>query len=347
VFCTATQPSLKPEWLDSENLEEITSDTGALFTALKRTEIARLGYLPDAGLAERLKTHHQALCIVNTRGHAQRLFDLVKGDDGGPGVYHLSTLMYPEHRRAVLREIKARLGNNERCVVVSTQLIEAGVDVDFPCVYRALAGIDSIAQAAGRCNREGELTDENGVPIQGQVFVFEPENGQPVGSFQRLAKLGEEVMDEYADILRPEAVKRFFDLRYKFGEDLDKKHILRDITDGVGASSFQFKDIERNYKVIEDPKLSVVIPRDENCRKLIDQMLKSQFPASFMRRLQRYSVSVYGCELDVLKNAGKIVEPIPELYILDGDEDFGKIYDERKGLVTGADEAKILVDMIY
>ncbi len=177
VLCTATQPALietDDEATSFEggfrNVREIAPEPKRLYQTFKRVTVEQLGDLDDAALATRLRTHERVLCIVNTRAHARELYERIKGEDG---CYHLSALMCPKHRSARLDTIRGALKARQRCIVVSTSLVEAGVDVDFPVVYRAEAGIDSIAQAAGRCNREGRLE-------RGEVFVFRP--GRPAAS---------------------------------------------------------------------------------------------------------------------------------------------------------------------
>jgi CRISPR-associated endonuclease/helicase Cas3 len=162
VLCTATQPALLETDDEDEsfkgglrNVREIAPEPKRLYQTFKRVRVAQLGGLNDDALAARLRDHEQALCIVNTRAHARELYERIKGEDG---CYHLSALMCPKHRSARLDTIRAALQAEQRCIVVSTSLVEAGVDVDFPVVYRAEAGLDSIAQAAGRCNREGRLS---------------------------------------------------------------------------------------------------------------------------------------------------------------------------------------------
>ena len=134
----------------------------ALFTSLKRTEISHIGSLSETELAENISRHDQALCIVNTRSQALSIYNLLPLSECN---FHLSALMYPKHRSKKLAQIRERLNKGEICRVVSTQLIEAGVDIDFPVVFRVSAGMDSVAQAAGRCNREGRLSS-------GKVFIF-------------------------------------------------------------------------------------------------------------------------------------------------------------------------------
>jgi CRISPR-associated endonuclease/helicase Cas3 len=330
VFCTATQPSLKAEWLDGMSIHEIISDTKSLFQALSRIKITNIGILTDDALAEQLCEHEQVLCIVNTRSHAKNLFSQIKN---GEGVFHLSAVMCPKHRSQLLTEIKVRLRTHQRCIVVSTQLIEAGVDIDFPCVYRAVAGIDSIAQAAGRCNREGKLSDESGNPSLGQVFVFTPEKGLPDGWFQRMAKLGEEVMREHPDPLLPEAVEKFFGLRYGLGSELDKYNILKEIKDGVCCFSFQFREIAQAYRLIEDKTIGIIIPFDEGCCRILGEARNALFPKKYLRKLQRYSVSIYKNEFDLLKKRGCVYELADGIFALN-EANFADCYDEKLGLVA-------------
>lgn len=155
VLCTATQPALDDKSslrMALPKIEEIVDDSKHLYEALQRTTVSFVGKLTDDELAVRLEEENQVLSIVSTKPQARALFELLQGHDG---VFHLSTNMYPQHRRRVLDEIRTRLKQNKTCRVISTSLVEAGVDLDFPVVYRAMAGLDSIAQAAGRCNREG------------------------------------------------------------------------------------------------------------------------------------------------------------------------------------------------
>jgi CRISPR-associated helicase Cas3/CRISPR-associated endonuclease Cas3-HD len=339
VFCTATQPSIKPEWLDDMEVHEIIADTEELFSALSRTNITNHGILSDDALAEQLIEHEQVLCIVNTRAHARNIFRKLEKEDG---VFHLSAVMCPEHRSLVLSEIKSRLQAGERCIVVSTQLIEAGVDIDFPCVYRAVAGIDSIAQAAGRCNREGKLVDACGNPVFGQVFVFTPEAGLPKGWFQRMAMLGEEVMEDYPNPLLPDAIEQFFNLRYGLGANLDEKEILTHIENDARNFSFQFREIERNYKLIDSNTIGVIIPYDEKCREILHEAESATFPNKYLRKLQRYSVSIYGYEFDELKKRGCIYEPVPGMFVLN-EANFTDFYDEHLGLVVNENWNELII----
>ncbi|MEK6677597.1 MAG: CRISPR-associated helicase Cas3', partial [Planctomycetota bacterium] len=194
VLCSATQPAIteRPDFrIGIKGVREIVDDPPRLFESLKRVEVERLGKLDDNAVVERLRLHEQALCVVNTRAHAAKLFtalrDVQKISDC---VFHLSASMCAAHRTDVLDEIRGRLNPHDPkpCIVISTQLIEAGVDIDFPIVYRAMTGLDSIAQAAGRCNREGRL--DSGVCI-----VFRPAAGHvPPGSYRSGTMESEQVL---------------------------------------------------------------------------------------------------------------------------------------------------------
>ena len=166
VLCTATQPALTAPAFPGglRNPRELAPDVPALFTALRRVTVRDIGVQDDTALAARIAASPQALCIVNQRAHARALFRAIRDL---PGARHLSTCMHSVHRARVLAEIRADLKEGRPCRVISTSLVEAGVDVDFPLVLRASAGLDQIAQAAGRCNREfGRRPEES------EVLVF-------------------------------------------------------------------------------------------------------------------------------------------------------------------------------
>ena len=155
VLCTATQPALKELLSPEIKIRELCARMDEQFSFFKRVSVKNLDKITQSELIQRLEQENQALCILNTKKRAQNIYQRIKRE----GVYHLSTAMYPVHRKKVLNEIRERLQKQEKCIVVSTSLVEAGVDLDFQTVYRQLAGADSIIQAAGRCNREGKRTE--------------------------------------------------------------------------------------------------------------------------------------------------------------------------------------------
>ena len=285
VLCTATQPAIKTFLPDNLVIKELAPDPPALYEAFRRIHVAQLGEVDDESLATMMKEHGQALCIVNTRDHALKVYKLIQGK----GAFHLSARMYAVHRSRKLQEIRDILKEGGECRVVSTQLIEAGVDVDFPVVYRAVAGVDSIAQAAGRCNREGRL--QSG----GNVYIFRPErHGQPRGWLSRTAAVAEMVMRNYDDPLSLEAVRQYFALLYDIeGKKLDEKEIIQQLEADAKRLAFPFRSIDPAFRIIEGDMTPIVIPRDPECIELVQEARWNGATARLSRSLQPYSVQVY------------------------------------------------------
>jgi CRISPR-associated endonuclease/helicase Cas3 len=295
VLCTATQPAIVKRDDFKIGLpppHEIIPDPSQLYRALKRVEVSDLGTVSDAELISRLQNHAQVLCIVSTRRHAADLFcALPKGEEN----IHLSALMCPEHRSEVIAEIRARMKLGQPCRVISTQLIEAGVDLDFPVVYRSLAGLDSIAQAAGRCNREGKL------PGMGQTFVFTPERPIPKGYLRQSAQVSAQVLPGYADVLGLDAIEHFFRLHYwQRSSEMDAKHIMECWPSQPPRKPedlflHQFKTCSENFRFIESNYESVIIPWGQRGQQLHEDIMaafdpQDQWPLA--RRAQRFIVSI-------------------------------------------------------
>ncbi len=323
VLCTATQPALArredfPFGLDAPR--EIVRDVAGLFAALRRTRIVTLGKLSDADLAARLRGHEQVLCVVNTRRHARLLHELL---GGGEGVFHLSANMCPAHRTEKLQAIRAALKEGRLCRVVSTQLVECGVDVDFPVVYRAEAGIDSVAQAGGRCNREGLLAE-------GIVYVFEAEAAPPPGELRRAAEEGGIVLRHFADALSPEAVTAYFEALYwRAGkEGLDAKGVLLDLEESASRGDFPLRQVSAKFQLIESAYEPVIIPWGQEGEAIVKGLRHAEHAGRLARQAQRYTVQIPGRIRDVLIQAG-IVECVREgFYALGRMEK----YDKAEGL---------------
>lgn len=267
------------------------------------------GELSNDALCEELQGLSQVLCIVNTRAHARTLYHAVGGSDS----FHLSTLMCPVHRKAVIDEIRRRLREGLNCRVFSTQLIEAGVDVDFPVVYRALAGIDSLVQSAGRCNREFKHPASD-------VFVFEPEPGyrSRLHTMQRPTELAREIIRQHPDILSPEAIHAYFTRLYEDSGDngLDIKNICRKLEASAVTLSFPFAEIARSFELIEQATRPVIIPFDQRAEQLIDKLRSGPPQRDLFRALQPYSVSIYEPEYRALQTDGKLEQLCDGLSIL-------------------------------
>ncbi len=283
VLCTATQPSLGPlfkKYLPEYSIREICPQEYAKDEIFKRVSFINEGFLDNQELAGRLNAENQVLCIVNNRRHAQEIFSLLIDEDR----YHLSTLMYPAHRRRRFEVIRHRLKSKLPCRVVSTSLVEAGVDLDFPTVYRAFAGLDSMIQAAGRCNREGRRPARESL-----VHLFESEGRAPDIIRQNIAA-AEHTMRHFEDISSPEAVKDYFDFLYytlKDGASLDGRGILAEIDSGV----MPFACVAERFKIIDKPEYTVYIPIEEGA-ELVESLEKNGMSRDLMRKLGQYSVGV-------------------------------------------------------
>lgn len=314
VLCTATQPALI-ETDDEQtsfkgglrDVREIAPAPKRLYQTFKRVTVEQLGELDDDVLAARLRDQEQALCIVNTRMHARELYERLAAADGH---YHLSALMCPKHRSQRLAEIRARLDPKtpRRCIVVTTSLVEAGVDVDFPVVYRAEAGLDSIAQAAGRCNREGRLG-------QGEVFVFRAAGRRLLGEQNRRASVASGVFRRHADPLALDAIEDFFrDVYWVEGEGLDKHQILGRLEERRGCLLFPFEAIARDFRLIEDGMLPILIPFDAQGRRHLRDLETAERVGEIARKLQPYVVQVPPGQFARLCAAG-VVQPVaPERF---------------------------------
>ncbi len=304
VLCTATQPALDfsekfPQGL--KKVYEIAPRPQLLYEKFKRFRFATLPEGDDQSVAAEIQRREQVLCIVNTRRHARELYELLSREVDD--CFHLSALMCPAHRSQRITEIKEKLASKKKCRVVSTQLIEAGVDIDFPVVLRAMAGIDSLVQAAGRCNREGKL------PHPGEFFVFMPEKGLPPGHFHQSADAAQTVFRHYSDDpFSLEAVEEYFRTFYwqQGNERLDEKDILADLEEDVGRLNFPFRRVSQKFKVIRDGQESVIIPWDEEGERLVGALRYAEYPGGLLRRLQRYVVQVPPQVLSLLVSVGSV-----------------------------------------
>ena len=311
VLCTATQPALRAQdgfasGLDLPAERELAPDPDDLFARLNRVAIERLdAAVTDAAIAARFTAQLQMLCIVNTRAHAQALFGAIADL---PGAVHLSTLMCPAHRRAVLAEARQRLCAGEPVRIVSTSLIEAGVDIDLPEVWRAAAGLDSIAQAAGRCNREGKPGK------LGRVVVFEPATIKAPQEVKQAWRAARGVLRGTDNPLGRNAVKAYFREVYwqKGPEALDAARldgerfpILERIAERAPQRgeknpplAFPFASIAKAFRVIDEVMEPVIVPwratpDDDACQVILGRIAAMEKPLGpDLRALQQYVVAI-------------------------------------------------------
>lgn len=296
VLCTATQPALDPifqEFAPEIPIREICPMAEAHWESFRRVSFQQAGTLSWMDLAARLQQQEQVLCVVNTRRAAREVFHQLSG----PGNFHLSTLMYPAHRRRILDEIRRRLRDGLPCRVVSTSLIEAGVDVDFPAVYRELSGLDSILQAAGRCNREGKRPPEDSI-----VTIFQGEDPPP-RLFETSIGAGKIVLDHCQDVSSRAAIHTYFStlLDLKGAEAQDAHHILP----LMESEFFPFRTVAERFHLIESPTTTVYLPLEEGAG-LVELLRSGQYSRTLYRRLGQYGVSVYPQHLSALEQAGAL-----------------------------------------
>lgn len=353
VFSTATQPAFRKsnsviEGFEKDEITEITRDTEATFQQLQRvcyrftSPVATMSW---ASIAEEMAECGQALCVVNTRRDAFELWNELHHklpESEQDSLFHLSSWMCAQNRFDLLGDekavdantIRALLKRDAPCRAVSTQLIEAGVDVDFPLVYRALAPLDSIVQAAGRCNREGRLIDELGQPALGEVIIFTPEgNRLPPGIYQTATGITSTLLQQITEqqlAADHTLFGRYFTQLYQYA-DTDAKAIqeLR--------AGFNFRKVARDAKVIPDDTCPVIVPYKDGDKsdgiKLVRDIRdkgRGKFSKYDLRRLQRYMVNLRTRDFLLLQSLGQVKELFLnwELYVLA--EGF---YDKRFGVI--------------
>lgn len=282
VLCTATQPALQQFLPEKYVARELCPRREEQFRFFERVTYQNIDTITEEEMAEKLQQEWHALCIVNTRKRAQRLYERLQGE----GVYHLSTTMYPAHRRRVLAEIRERLDDKKgkKCIVISTSLVEAGVDLDFTSVYRELAGVDSIIQAAGRCNRNDKRGKEESI-----VRIFQWEDKERVSGQRQQIDTTKNLLAEGRDITALDNITEYFRRLYRIkGESLDIKKILDKFKDG----NYQFATVAGEFNLIEENTVTVYINREPEAEALLQEIRQQGLTKSRMRKAGQYCVSV-------------------------------------------------------
>ncbi len=336
VLCTATQPALIGRigagqaafaGLAPETVREIMSNPSQLTKELQRVQVqVRENKVTDwEELARELAAYEQVLCIVNTRNDCRELYRLMP-----EGAVYLSANMCGAHRSQVIAKIKEMLHAKQSLRVISTQLVEAGVDIDFPVVYRSMSGFDSIAQAAGRCNREGLLN-------VGRVVVFEPPKAAPPGLLRKGADAGREILacdpDGCAN-LEPSVFQKYFDLFYGRVNSFDTKDMKSLLEQEARECKFQFREAAQKFHLIDDQQQVPVVvwfaDDKSNSKDLIRKLRYAGPSKELMRKLQRFTITI---PERCLVQAQSGLEKVP-------DEEHGiwcqavdGVYDKRLGFV--------------
>ncbi|MGC8785767.1 MAG: helicase-related protein, partial [Armatimonadota bacterium] len=267
---------------------EIVSDKVKLFHQARRVQVETLEDdtpLSWEELAQQMIAYKQALCVLNIKRHAMDLARLLLQQADGDAVYHLSTSMCPAHRQSVLEEVRKRLRKGKHCLLVSTQCVEAGVDVDFPVVFRAFAPLDSIAQAAGRCNRNGKLA-------QGKVVLFVPEDEKyPRGAYEQAARVTRGYLKEAGeiDLYDPDFYDRYYRLVYDLASP---DQLRRDLQEAIKA--LDFAEVARLYRLIPDSTINILVPYDRAMyEQLATEVRQRGLTSAWIRRARPYVVSTY------------------------------------------------------
>lgn len=326
LFTTASQPVLsgliegcnpKAAFQGIDNITEIIPKDYVLHDKLRRVclEIDNTGSTYDE-IADRLSQHDKVLCIVNTRNDAREIFERLPKEGL---TIHLSRMMCPRHVSKVIQEIKQALSDNSETVirVVATQLIEAGVDIDFPVVYRQEAGLDSILQAAGRCNREGKLD-----MATTYVFSLSVEH-KLYGSIidANNARLN---MINVNDWFAPETMTEYFRQLYCRKETFDKKDIKTLL---YKPTEMCFAEAAKEFKLIEETGKTVYVNMDDSL-ELVERLKNDGITYSLMKKLSQYSVNIHERDFLKLLSYGAIDEVIEGIYVVNDRAQ----YDENIGL---------------
>lgn len=332
VLCTATQPALN-KWFEPLEIDEICEEHAQYFALLKRNRISTMGTYTKEQLIEKINEERKILTIVNKKKTAQEIFQGLPKE----GSYHLSTNMTPFHRKKVIGKIKEKLDNNngrkgEAVRVVSTSLIEAGVDIDFPTVFREKAGIDSIVQAAGRCNREGKRKTEDS-----QVRVFDLQ-GENLRLIEKNIEMTNETIAKFNNFDTLEAIQYYFQALQGLDEEtLDQFHIIQAFESEMEGIKMPFKKVSEIFHLIENHTKMLIIPIEEEAKQLTEELERAVTEGygfkNILRKLGMYSVNLYEYDYEKLINDGHIYEVVGGVAVLQSI----MLYQEDMGLVCNDD----------
>ncbi len=323
LFCTATQPNFqtRSDFKGIDHIVPLVENPMAIFAATKRVEyypIADYEVQSIDSIAQKVCEEKESVLIVcNTKKKAKALFDSIK-EKGNMQVLHLSTNMCQKHRMVVVDKVKGKLKNGEKLILCSTQLIEAGVDMDFPIVFRELAPLESIIQSAGRCNREGKLE-------KGKVFLFQlEEKGQPSAEYKTFT--------QFAQLCYHNNENRLTDADFyaEYYTDIVKLYAPED-TITPKREKLMFQDVADIYHIIDSSATSLFVYRyNEESLQLYKEITgKEYLSRKDYQQIAQYCVQVYNkFERD---NSDKIAETTNGVKIWSGaySEEFGLSNEEE------------------
>lgn len=340
VLCTATQPALMaPEFEGGfENVRELAPDPPGLQRRLARVTFRQAGDMADAELVAALVERPQGLVIVNSRAHALSLYREAR-QAGLEGAVHLTTRMVAAHRREVLARIRTALAAGGTCRVIATSLVEAGVDLDFPAVFRAETGLDSVLQAAGRCNREGRRPRDASV-----VTVFHAPDWPAPREIRAFAADMRRIGERHPDLGTLAAIRDYFAEVYwrKGPEALDAAGVMAAFRADRTGTDFAFRSVAESFRMIEEGMAPVIVPRDAPSRAAVDALPHAERTGGLARRLQPYVVQVPPRARQALLEFGRVrfVDAAMQFAVLTDEslygEDTGLVWEAAEDLAPGA-----------
>jgi CRISPR-associated endonuclease/helicase Cas3 len=293
VLCTATQPALRepgfPGGFEMAAERELAPDPAKLHRELKRTTQRLAGVMTDDELVAELSGVEQALTIVNSRRHALTLYRIAKSA-GVDGLIHLTTRQTASDRRSILHNVRERLRNQQPCRVIATSLVEAGVDLDFPRVWRAEAGLDQLTQAAGRCNREGRRPVEESI-----VTIFKPAEARPPAEIKGLIGDMLRILDQHrGDLFSPETIEAYFREVYwrKSEQGLDRHAVMEQFRVAPAGTDFAFRTVAERFRLIESGMEPVIVAMEQEPQAILRALKGGMSPGLAARKLQNYIVQV-------------------------------------------------------
>lgn len=301
VLCTATQPALDPifkEFDPDRTITELCPTKLSKDRIFQRVHYRDIGTVTQDKLVQDLTLRKQVLCVVNERKTAQTLYNALRHL---PGTFHLSTYMYPEHRRRILKKIKQRMYHHKPCRVISTSLIEAGIDLDFPAVFREETGLDSILQAGGRCNRNGKAR-----PTQSVVTVFNL-NEPTWRETSRRTAVYRQIRATFNHIDKQDAISKYFaQIRELAGQHAqDNRNILN------LSEQLKLREIGTTFHMISDSGYVIYIPANNKVKQLLSLLENHKASVKVYRRLHNYIVPVYQQTYQRLYDLG-LIRPLDE-----------------------------------
>lgn len=292
LLMSATMPNygdFAKRYMMSNKITDAVSDKG-LFQTFNKCRYTYIGKTSAEKLVDMAQKYENALIIANKRRTAKELYDICTGKK-----YHLSTYMTPKDRSEIIREIKKDLRNGIKITVISTSLIEAGVDLDFETVFRENAGIDNILQSGGRCNREGKREC-------GDVFVFETDGGD--GEIQLKSNITSALFSEFDDISEDKCIKEYYNRLFAVKDGVIEKNSITSLMgENLRPDAIPFRTYAEKFRFIDNQIIGIVIPDNEN-RKIIEELKYGKL--SVKRRLQQYCASVKLYELENMIKEGVV-----------------------------------------